>query len=178
MNPSFCNFSPLNRKQVPSLSKFFLFTYILVLIWVAQLVECRTQDPKDPGSNPVTVRSTRNICEFFWVQNVVLTHCQCAQPNPCVYTHSQKWSCTHVKDPVVHVRIRWISETRRDSACALLTGGLMYCCTVNENRKVTICTLSSAHWQQASNLSALRHFELIWNKQRKQTKSEFSIQIL
>ena len=25
-----------------------------------------------------------------------------------------------------------------------------------------ICTLSSAHWQQASNLSAMRRFESIW----------------
>ena len=38
----------------------------------------------------------------------------------------------------------------------------MYFCTVNVNSRVMICTLSSAHWQQASKLSALRCFELIW----------------
>ena len=32
---------------------------------VVQLVERRTRDPKTGGSNPVCVRSTRNICESF-----------------------------------------------------------------------------------------------------------------
>ena len=50
---------------------------------VAQLVERWTRDPKTRGSN--AVRSTRKNCEFFWVKNVVLTHCRCAQL-PCVYT--------------------------------------------------------------------------------------------
>ena len=49
--------------------------------------------------------STRKICEFFRVKNVVRTHCRCAQPNPCVSTHTQEWSHVHVKDPVVHVRV-------------------------------------------------------------------------
>ena len=44
-------------------------------------------------------------------------------PNPCVHTHSQDWSHTHVIDPVVHVRVLWITETRKDPACTLLTGG-------------------------------------------------------
>ena len=57
---------------------------------VAQLVECRTQDPKEEGSNPV--RSTRKICEFFRVKNV-LTRCQCAQP-PCVYARTRMRSCS------------------------------------------------------------------------------------
>ena len=38
----------------------------------------------------------------------------------------------------------------------------MYFCTVNGNSRVMICTLSSAHWQQASKVSALRRFQLIW----------------
>ena len=38
----------------------------------------------------------------------------------------------------------------------------MYFCTVNVNSRVVICTISSAHWQQASKLSALWRFELIW----------------
>ena len=43
----------------------------------------------------------------------------------------------------------------------------MYFCTVNENSRVMICTLSSAHWRQASKLSAVWRFELIrkhWGK--------------
>ena len=64
---------------------------LLSLAWrvmgVAHLVERRTRDPKTRGSNPV--RSTRTICEFFRVKNVVLTrcHCRCAQPL-CVYAHN------------------------------------------------------------------------------------------
>ena len=54
---------------------------------VAQLVERRTQDPKDRGSNPV--RSTRVVCEFFRVKNVVLTRYRCAQP-PYVYIRTRK----------------------------------------------------------------------------------------
>ena len=63
-------------------------------------------------------------------------------PNPHVYKHAQEWSRTHIKDPVVHVRVRRITETQKDPACTLLlTGGEMYFCTVNENSRVMICTL-------------------------------------
>ena len=60
-----------------------------ITIWddgVAQLVERRTQDLKDRGSNPI--RSTITICEFFSDKNVVLTRCRCAQP-PCVYSRTR-----------------------------------------------------------------------------------------
>ena len=36
---------------------------------------------------------------------------------PRVYTHAQAWSRTHVKDPVVHVIVRWITETWIGPAC-------------------------------------------------------------
>ena len=43
-------------------------------------------------------------------------------------------SGTHIKDPVVHVRVRWIMETRTDPACTSLTEGYMYSlCTVDLN---------------------------------------------
>ena len=38
----------------------------------------------------------------------------------------------------------------------------MYFCTVNVNSKVVICKFSSGHCRQASKLSVLRRFELIW----------------
>ena len=44
-------------------------------------------------------------------------------PNLCVYTHAQEWSHTHIKNPVVYVRVRWITKTWTDPACTLLTGG-------------------------------------------------------
>ena len=53
---------------------------------MAQLVEHRTRDPKDEGSNPV--RSTRKMRVFFRVKNDVLTRCLCAQSR--VYTHAQE----------------------------------------------------------------------------------------
>ena len=34
-------------------------------------------------------------------------------PTPRVYTHAYERPCTHVKDPVVRVRVRWIMETRK-----------------------------------------------------------------
>ena len=71
-------------------------------------VEHWTWDPKDQGSNPV--RSTRIFLGVFQSQ-------KCCLPNPCVYTHAQEWSRTHYKDPVVHVRVRWIAKARKDPAC-------------------------------------------------------------
>ena len=56
---------------------------------VAQLVERRTRDPKDQGSNPVS--STRKNCvppPPPGVKNVVLTRCRCAQPL-CVYARTR-----------------------------------------------------------------------------------------
>ena len=38
----------------------------------------------------------------------------------------------------------------------------MYFCTVNVHCRVVICALRSANWQQASKVSALWTFELIW----------------
>ena len=43
----------------------------------------------------------------------------------------------------------------------------MYFCTLNASSRVMICTSSSIHWQQASKLSALQHFELTWKDQDK-----------
>ena len=34
-------------------------------------------------------------------------------PKLCVYTHAYGRLCTHVKDPVVHVRVRWIMKTQK-----------------------------------------------------------------
>ena len=63
--------------------------------------------PKVEGSNPV--RSTRNqnfeLCWKGYADS--LSVC----PTPSVYTHASERPCTHVKDPVVIVRIRWIMET-------------------------------------------------------------------
>ena len=51
----------------------------------------------------------------------------------CVYACIADHLLTHVKDPVVHVSVQWITETRKDPACTLLTEGkfFMHFCTVN-----------------------------------------------
>ena len=62
------------------------------------------------GTNPVW--STHTNCDsvrVFPSQNVVLTGYRFAPP-PCVYAGKER---SHVKDPVVHVRVRWITEPRK-----------------------------------------------------------------
>ena len=49
----------------------------------------------------------------------------------------------------------------------------MHFCTVNGNCRVMICRLSSAYWQQASNLSSLRCFESIWKDWDQYNKKNF-----
>ena len=89
----------------------------------------------------------QNTCHFGLsceLTNGPRLYDRCAQP-PCVYART---SCSpmHVKDPVVHVRVWWI--TQKDPACTSLTGGyFMYFWTVNGNSKLMIYTLSSTHWQ-------------------------------
>ena len=86
---------------------------------MAQLIKHRTRDPKTRGSNPA--RSTRKkMSEFFRVKRAVLTpRCRCAQP-PCVYARI-RLTRTRVKYPIVHVRVQWITEARKDPARTLMT---------------------------------------------------------
>ena len=76
---------------------------------------------KYPGFKPGPVRSTRKMCERF-SESKMLCWLAVGVPNPRVYTHSYEWSRTHVKDHVIHVRVRWITETRKDTACTCSTG--------------------------------------------------------
>ena len=74
------------------------------------MVEHWTGDPKVEGSNPI--RSTRKTSTFSeskrlcWLAVSVL--------NPRVYTHEYERPCTHITDPVVHVRVRWIMEHKNN----------------------------------------------------------------
>ena len=74
-------------KQVKSISVYpsKQVSIICLSTWgngVAQLVERWTQDFWH--TSVTRVQTLRQTCEFFWVKNVVLTPCQCAQPL-CVY---------------------------------------------------------------------------------------------
>ena len=53
--------------------------------WGGSIGRASDSDPKDEGLNPV--RSTKQICEFFRVKNVVLTRCRCAHPS-CVHART------------------------------------------------------------------------------------------
>ena len=84
---------------------------------IGRASDSRFYDISDPSLNPI--RSTRKTCKFFQVKNVVLTCCWCAQP-PCVYYIACIRMMTyimHVKDPVVYVRVWWITETGKDTGC-------------------------------------------------------------
>ena len=106
---------------------------------VTPLVDPRTPRSNTRGSNPV--RSTNKTSSFseskvlYWLAVGVSTVIWCAQYS-CVWirTHMNYHVRTHVKDPVVyvHVRVRYITETRKDPACTwnnmtitvkFLTGG-------------------------------------------------------
>ena len=85
---------------------------------VAQLVEHRT------GTPPTQVRFLGAARDFSpWV------NFQCrlfygVRPLPCAVACI--YICAHVKDPVVHVRVRWIMEALKHPACTL--GGVARLC--------------------------------------------------
>ena len=84
---------------------------------VAQLVEGRTEMciPWSEFESRGPVRRTRKD-EFS--QNNVGVPC-----NPvCIRTQKNDHTRTHVKDPVVHVRVPWFTETWKDPACTCRTG--------------------------------------------------------
>ena len=51
------------------------------------------------------------MCEFFSQKRCADSLSVCAQPPAC----TRMVICTHVKYPVVHVRVQWITETRKDN---------------------------------------------------------------
>ena len=78
---------------------------------VAQLVEHRT------GSPPTQVRFPGAVRDFSSRDNFQCRLSDGVREPPsviaCVYV------CAHVKDPVVHVRVRWIMETLKRQACTV-----------------------------------------------------------
>ena len=81
---------------------------------VAQLVEHRT------GTPPTQVRFPSAAGFFFFFFPRLNFQCRLSysfRTHPltiaCVYI------CAHVKDPVVHVRVRWIMKTSKHPACTL-----------------------------------------------------------
>ena len=75
---------------------------------VAQLVEHRT------GTLPTQVRFPGVARDFSSSQLSVQTLLRCPYTPPCAIVCI--YICAHVKDPVVHVRVRWIMETLKHPA--------------------------------------------------------------
>ena len=87
--------------------------------WGGSIGRASTQDPKTRGLNPF--RST--ITKFVsYLRVKMLCWLIVSVPNPRVYTHAYEWPRTHVKDPVVRVRVWWITEAWKDPACTRRTG--------------------------------------------------------
>ena len=97
------------------------------------MVERRTRYPKTGSSNLSYVRNTRKNIEFFRSKkkNVVLTRCRCVHPPKCIRTPKNDHIRTFKIRPVVHVRVRWIIETRKYPACTLISKGWVarLCCS-------------------------------------------------
>ena len=63
---------------------------------------------------------------YLFIYRVILKMCWPAvdASNTSVNkARAQEWSHAHVKDPVVHVTVRWITEKRKDPESTLLTRG-------------------------------------------------------
>ena len=69
---------------------------------MAQWLERWADDPKVEGSNPV--RSTRKNSQKICADSLSV----CPGQPPCVYGQHTKDHVRTLKDPVVHVRVRWI----------------------------------------------------------------------
>ena len=92
--------------------------YLTMVSLARKLVH--TQDPKTRGSNPV--RKTRNKWWEFFSESIIML-CWLAvggvlNPPVCIRTHRND----HVNDPAVHVRVRWVTDTRKDPTCTCRTG--------------------------------------------------------
>ena len=58
----------------------------------------------------------------------------------CIYT------CAHVKDPVVHVRIRWIMETLKHPACTVGWVARLYRSWLSPGKATRISHGKKSHW--------------------------------
>ena len=63
----------------------------------------------DTGSTPLCGKG------FFSESSFSADSLRCIRTPPCAITRIK--ICAHVKDPVVHVRLRWIMETLKHPAC-------------------------------------------------------------
>ena len=105
-------------------SRFTVQKYTRIRCFYSQLVESWTQD----SVKSVTRVRTPSAAQEKLVRVNLSKKC-CADslsvcPTPGgMYTHACEWSHMHVKDPVLHVRVRWITETLKVQTCTLLTGG-------------------------------------------------------
>ena len=91
-----------------------------VEMFIAQLVEHRT------GTSLTQVRFPDAAGDFSPRVNSQCTLSYCARITPCAI--ASIYICAHVKNPVVHVRVRWIMETLKHPACTV-NWVARFCCS-------------------------------------------------
>ena len=118
------------RRLFPTISLFQCQrTNACMMEWRGELVERRTQDSTTsvtPVSN--TVRSRMMFFRVFPSQKCCADSLSVFPSPVCIRTHKND----HIKDPVVHVRVRWITKTRTDPA-SRLTGRRINCTSVQQS---------------------------------------------
>ena len=87
------------------------FAFVCRLGTVAQLVKHRT------GTLPTQIRFPVAARDFSPRVNFQCRLSFGVRTPPC--TIACIYICTHVKDPVVHIRVRWIMETLKHTACTV-----------------------------------------------------------
>ena len=146
----------LKDRNVISLYEIIKFAWLDLTWWgdrVTQLVECRNRDSMTPKVR-TPCQEHKKMC--FSVKKILLTYCRCAQPL-CVNAHI-RIKFADVKDPVVHVSVWWIYRNMKRPSMHFTDRRINVLLYSKFNSRVVslllvICTLNSAHWQQASNLS-------------------------
>ena len=112
------------RVYTISCGRWLLFHYAVRLLWhlldayvmcvggdIAQLVEHRTSTLPTQVRFPGAARDFSPKVNFQGRLSYGVRKTQCAI--------ARIYICVHVKDPVVHVRVRWIMETLKHPACTL-----------------------------------------------------------
>ena len=105
---------------------------------VAQLVEHRT------GTPPTQVRFHSAARDFSPRVNFQCRLSFGVRTSPCAIACI--YICTHVKDPVVHVRVWWITETLKHPACTVGLVARLRRSWLSSGESNQNCSWKKSHW--------------------------------
>ena len=80
----------------------------------------RAVDWRSKGRGFESRQEHKNNFEFLRIKKVCADSLSVCPTPVCIYTRAYERPCTRVKDPVVHVRVRWIMETPKKHRHALV----------------------------------------------------------